>query len=355
MAQANWKKVLLAGQESIVDADISSIGQAKISGLTSALSGKVPTTRTVNGHVLSSNVTITKSNIDLGSVDNTADAAKPVSTAQQSALDLKAPLASPALTGHPTATTQSGGNNSTRIATTAFVANAVAGENELEEMEDVVISSVADNDIIAYNSGTSKYTNQNASELGIATTTQLALKQDEIGDDDLEIAHVSDLASSLAGKEPTITKLSAFNKNFGSGSSTVCQGNDSRLSDSRIASDVYAWAKAETKPSYTYSEVGALQSGHDASAVTNAKITNWDNVYSWYQTMIADDDGDNVIDTVKEIINTFSGFDSESVNLATLFAERSVMHTGGSNPAPGAGAAGDFYRNTIDNTLYVKV
>lgn len=37
-----------------------------------------------------------------------------------------APLASPAFTGNPTATTQSLGNNTTRIATTAFVANALS-------------------------------------------------------------------------------------------------------------------------------------------------------------------------------------------------------------------------------------
>lgn len=43
----------------------------------------------------------------------------------QSALDLKAPLASPALTGNPTAPTQTAGNNSTRLATTAFVQAAV--------------------------------------------------------------------------------------------------------------------------------------------------------------------------------------------------------------------------------------
>lgn len=42
---------------------------------------------------------ITKSMVGLGNVDNTADTAKPVSTAQQSALDLKAPLASPTFTG----------------------------------------------------------------------------------------------------------------------------------------------------------------------------------------------------------------------------------------------------------------
>lgn len=42
------------------------------------------------------------------------------------ALALLAPKASPALTGTPTAPTQAAGNNSTRIATTAFVATAVA-------------------------------------------------------------------------------------------------------------------------------------------------------------------------------------------------------------------------------------
>ncbi|HJU70399.1 MAG TPA: hypothetical protein VJ603_00980 [Paucimonas sp.] len=43
------------------------------------------------------------------------------------ALGLKAPLASPALTGTPTAPTAAGGTNTTQLATTAFVANAVAG------------------------------------------------------------------------------------------------------------------------------------------------------------------------------------------------------------------------------------
>ena len=42
---------------------------------------------------------ITKSMVGLGSVDNTTDAAKPVSTATQTALDLKANLASPTFTG----------------------------------------------------------------------------------------------------------------------------------------------------------------------------------------------------------------------------------------------------------------
>lgn len=50
---------------------------------------RVPTTRTVAGHALSADVTLVKGDVGLGNVDNTADADKPVSTAQQTALDGK--------------------------------------------------------------------------------------------------------------------------------------------------------------------------------------------------------------------------------------------------------------------------
>ncbi len=43
----------------------------------------------------------------------------------QGALDLKAPLASPALTGNPTAPTPTAGDKDTSISTTAFVSNAI--------------------------------------------------------------------------------------------------------------------------------------------------------------------------------------------------------------------------------------
>ena len=69
---------------------------------------------------------ITKSMVGLGNVDNTADTAKPVSTAAQTELDLKAPLASPALTGVPTAPTATAGTSTTQVATTAFVGTAVS-------------------------------------------------------------------------------------------------------------------------------------------------------------------------------------------------------------------------------------
>lgn len=54
-----------------------------------ALSAYVPTSRTVAGKALSANVTIVKGDVGLGSVDNTSDVNKPVSTAQQTALNAK--------------------------------------------------------------------------------------------------------------------------------------------------------------------------------------------------------------------------------------------------------------------------
>ena len=62
-----------------------------------------------------------KTVIGLGNVTNTSDANKPVSTAQQTALDLKANKNSPSLTGTPLAPTASTGTNTTQIATTAYV------------------------------------------------------------------------------------------------------------------------------------------------------------------------------------------------------------------------------------------
>ena len=94
---------------------------------------------------------ITKSMIDLSNVDNTSDANKPISTATQNALDLKANITSPnlignvsisknlllsgdasfngklfvsgdvSLNGTVTGVTQNANDNSTKIATTAFV------------------------------------------------------------------------------------------------------------------------------------------------------------------------------------------------------------------------------------------
>ena len=52
----------------------------------------------------------------------------------------------------------------------------------------------------------------------------------------------------------------------------VVLDDDARLSDSRNAKDVYDWAKASVKPTYTASEVGAMTNG-EVSSLIDTKIS----------------------------------------------------------------------------------
>ena len=72
---------------------------------------------------------ITSAMVGLGNVNNTADLDKPISTATQNALNLYAPLASPALTGIPTAPTAAYSTNTYQVATTAYVVTQISGYN----------------------------------------------------------------------------------------------------------------------------------------------------------------------------------------------------------------------------------
>jgi hypothetical protein len=71
---------------------------------------------------------LVKADVGLGNVDNTSDVNKPVSTAQQTALDLKAPLASPTFTGHVTVPTPTSASDP---ATKAYVDGLVTGLYDL--------------------------------------------------------------------------------------------------------------------------------------------------------------------------------------------------------------------------------
>lgn len=54
---------------------------------------------------------------------------------------------------------------------------------------------------------------------------------------------------------PSGAKFTDTWRPIGTTADTACAGNDSRLSNARPASDVYAWAKASSKPSYSWNEI----------------------------------------------------------------------------------------------------
>ncbi len=125
-------------QDSVNDAIVAGVGLDKvyndadntitldIDSTVATLTGtQTLTNKTLTSPVINTPTGIVKSDVGLGNVDNTSDANKPVSTATQTALDLKADLASPTLTGTPTAPTANAGTNTTQIATTAFVGTAI--------------------------------------------------------------------------------------------------------------------------------------------------------------------------------------------------------------------------------------
>lgn len=108
-------------------------------------------------------------------------------------LAAKAPLASPALTGTPTAPTQSASDNSTKIATTAYVDAAVTSGSvaAISDIGDVTIASVADNEVLAYDNATGDWINQTAAEAGLAVASHTHT-----------IANVTGLQTALDAKAP---------------------------------------------------------------------------------------------------------------------------------------------------------
>jgi len=133
----------------------------------------------------------------------------------QTQLDLKATLASPDFTGNPTAPTQSASDNSTKLATTAYVDGQVATENELSELNDVTIAGIADANYLMYDNAASVWKNKAISgaitsdNLGVTTLSAL-IDATKIADGTVtstEFQYINTLASNA--QDQIDTKASA--------------------------------------------------------------------------------------------------------------------------------------------------
>ena len=134
-------------QAKVANVDDTEIGY--LNGVTSAIQTQIDLKAPLASPTFTGTVAgVTATHVGLGNVENTSDANKPVSTATQTALDLKAPLASPTLTGVPTAPTAISSTNTTQVATTAYVKSVVsdltngagAAYDTLKELQDLMVA-----------------------------------------------------------------------------------------------------------------------------------------------------------------------------------------------------------------------
>ena len=149
-----------------------------------------------------------------------------LSSNAQDQIDLKAPLASPALTGNPTAPTQSAGDNSTKLATTAYVDNSQAARDQLGEMTDVTLASLADANYFIYDNAASVWKNKAVSgaitsDKDGVTTLSSGIDATKIADGTVtstEFQYINSLSSNaqtqLDAKQATIDSSNRLNANL---------------------------------------------------------------------------------------------------------------------------------------------
>jgi hypothetical protein len=161
-ATSKWIDNVVSGDITIADTGIAAISSGVIVNADINASAAIDATKIHDGSI---------SNTEFGYLNGVTSNIQ----TQLTSLDtLKAPLASPTFTGTVSAPTPTAGDSSTKVATTAFVTNAVALENELSEMNDVAITSVADADFLVYDSISTKWENQSISGDVSITNTGVA-------------------------------------------------------------------------------------------------------------------------------------------------------------------------------------
>ena len=190
--------------------------------------------------------TLDKSAVGLSNVDNTADANKPVSTAQQAAIDSKENAFSKNSAFNKDFGT--GTTNIPAIGTTLSVSQNVESDGT-GKLITVLKSSAFNKD---FGTGTTNipaigsplFPSQNIETDGtgklITFPKATAFNKDfGVGSSNIPaigttLGTTQNVETDSSGKLITAVKASAFNKDFGTTSGTITQGNDSRLNDTRI-------------------------------------------------------------------------------------------------------------------------
>ena len=298
-----------------------SIGNSKlsnsavtISGTSVSLGGSITDETLFGGTELvsgSAQITKNKSDVGLGNVDNTSDALKPVSTAGQTALDLKANLASPSLTGNPTAPTQADNDDSTKIATTAYVQREVSdllgGAPAAFDTLLEISASIAngDSDVVALTTtvGTKLAKSSNLSDLSNAGTARTNLGVDAAGtDNSTDVTLAGNDYLTISGQQ--ITAGTINNDDLANDGITI-DGADISLGGS-VSTLQLGTSSSTALAGNTTTISGGQASAITANTAKNTNVsTNLSKTTAAAQITINSSDGDNVV--IAEASDTIAG------------------------------------------------
>lgn len=117
-------------------------------------------------------------------------------------------------------------------------------------------------------------------------------------------SQITDFPTSLPANGGNADTIDGYDSSY------FCMYNDSRLSNARPASDVYAWAKASSKPSYSWNEITSKPSSfppsshsHDSvNYATYLKSTYINASYQWGASCFGSFRSDTIVDLVGSAI-----------------------------------------------------
>jgi hypothetical protein len=237
------------------DVTLSSVGNNEFLAYDSASSKWINQTALEAGIATSSDLTshtgntsnphsVTATQVSLGDVTNESKATM---------------FSSPVFTGNPTAPTQTASDNSTNVATTAYVDTQVATENTLAEMNDASLSSPGDNDFLVHN-GTA-WVNESGetarTSLGVdASGTINYTHPNHSGD----VTSVNDGATTIANDAVTYAKMqnvSASDRILGR--DTAGEGDVEEITPANVRAMINVEAGADVTD--TANVVAALSAG----------------------------------------------------------------------------------------------
>lgn len=201
--------------------DVSAIEIGYLDGVTSSVQTQLNTLSSDKAPIANPTFTgtvsgVTKAMVDLGNVDNTADADKPVSTATQTALDAKADLAGATFTGNVEVDGNLVVDGDFTVNGTNFSASAtsiVIEDNLIQLAHQNVANTVDLGIVVGYNDGATKHSGivRDVSSdrwklfKGVSTEPTTTVDFSEGSLDDLELNSIK--ASSLVLSDGTQTKV----------------------------------------------------------------------------------------------------------------------------------------------------